>query len=340
MFKEVLSKVIDGNDVSMDEMSVAMDAIMEGDLTPAQIAGLIVALRMKGETVAEITGAAGSMRRHATYIDAGARSVVDTCGTGGDAAGTFNISTTTAFITAGAGVSVAKHGNRAVSSKCGSADVLAELGVNIEAEPYVMEQCLQEHGIGFLYAPRMHPAMKHAIGPRRELGVRTIFNMLGPLTNPAGATGQVLGVFTPELTETFASVLRELGTRRAFIVHGHDGLDEITVSDTTRVSELRDGSIRTYELSAERIFGSFDAPETLTGGNPACNAAILRRVLQGEEGAPLRVCLVNAAAAIVAGEAADTLEDGLDKARESVRGGAAAEKLQTLIDATNEDVLL
>jgi len=336
MIREAIAKVVDRQDLTRSEVVDTMDEIMTGEATPAQIASLITALRMKGETVTELTGAAESMRRHATYIDAGARTVVDTCGTGGDGANTFNISTATAFVAAGAGLCVAKHGNRAVSSKCGSADVLVALGVNIEVDPYVMEECLQEHGIGFLYAPKMHPAMKHAIGPRRELGIRTIFNMLGPMTNPAGATGQVLGVFSAELTEMFARTLGELGGHRAFVVHGNDGLDEITVTDTTRVSELRDGQVKTYELSAEMIFGEFSDPEELGGGEPADNARILRDVLAGKEGAPLRVVLLNAAAAVVAGEKADTIEDGLKIAEDSIRSGAALAKLDTLIEVTNQ----
>lgn len=337
MIREALAALVERRDLTGAEMRAAMDEIMNGECTPAQIAGFITALRMKGETAEELSGAAASMREHATYIDAGARTVVDTCGTGGDGMNTFNISTTTAFVAAGAGICVAKHGNRAVSSQCGSADVLRELGVNIEVDPLIMEECLQENGIGFLFAPKMHPAMKHAIGPRRELGIRTLFNMLGPLTNPAGATGQVLGVFAPELTEMFALALRELGTRRAFIVHGMDGLDEITCTDVTRVSELRDGKVRTYELSAERLFGDFCEPEQLAGGDPATNAAILRDVLDNKPGAPLQAALLNAAAAIVAGEAADSFEEGLERARESIASGAAREKLRILIDATQED---
>jgi anthranilate phosphoribosyltransferase len=333
--RTALSKLVVHNNLTRDEITATMDEIMNGDATPAQIAGFITALRMKGETVEEVAGAAASMRRHATYIDAGARSVVDTCGTGGDGAHTFNISTTAAFVTAGAGICVAKHGNRAVSSQCGSADVLAALGVKIDVEPYVMEQCLQEHGIGFLFAPRMHPAMKHAIGPRRELGIRTIFNMLGPLTNPAGATGQVLGVFAPELTEMFALALRDLGCRRALVVHGSDGLDEITCTGPSRVSELRDGDVRTYELSAELLLGEVCEPEELGGGDPAANAAILRSVLTGQSGAPRSVTLLNAAAAIVAGEKADTMNDALQLARESIDSGAAMAKLEALITATN-----
>jgi len=334
MLKEMLARAVDRQDLTREEVSQVMDEIMQGETTPAQIAGFITALRMKGESVAEVTGAAEAMRRHATYIDAGARTVIDTCGTGGDGAHTFNISTTAAFIAAGAGICVAKHGNRAVSSQCGSADVLAALGVKVEAEPLVMEQCLQEHGIGFLFAPRMHPAMKYAIGPRRELGIRTIFNMLGPLTNPAGATGQVLGVFAPELTELFAHALADLGTRRALVVHGSDGLDEITATGTTRVSELRNGVIRTYDIDAELLLGHTCRGSDLAGGDPEANAAILRGVLEGRPGAPLDVALLNAAAAIVAGEQADTLEQGLERARQAVVSGAAMAKLEALVEAT------
>jgi anthranilate phosphoribosyltransferase len=265
----------------------------------------------------------------------GAGAVVDTCGTGGDGLSTFNISTAAAFVAAGAGVCVAKHGNRAVSSRCGSADVLAELGLNLEAPAAAIEQCIQEHGIGFLFAQKMHPAMKHVAPIRKELGVRTIFNMLGPLANPAGATGQVLGVFKAELTETFARVLRDLGTRRALVVHGLDGLDEITITDRTRVCELRNGELRTYELDAALIFGDYCNPAELAGGDAATNARILRAVLDGsEQGAPRQVTLLNAAAAIVVGEKADRIEDALRLAEQSIASGAALGKLQTLIAAT------
>ncbi|NOY79620.1 MAG: anthranilate phosphoribosyltransferase [Kiritimatiellaeota bacterium] len=334
MIREVIAQVVDGVDLDAARMEAVMDEIMSGGATSAQIAGLITGLRMKGETVAEISGGAASMRRHATFIDAGPGRVVDTCGTGGDGLDTFNISTTAAFVAAGAGVVVAKHGNRAVSSKCGSADVLAELGVNIQAPPPVVEQCIQENGIGFLFAPTMHPAMKYAIGPRRELGIRTVFNMLGPLTNPAGATGQVLGVFAPELTETFAAALRELGCRRAFVVHGSDGMDEITTTGPTRTCELRNGELRTYELTPEPFFGGCDDPEALAGGAPAENARILRNVLEGGVGPARRIVLLNAAAAIVAGEKAEDLHEGLELARRSVDSGAARAKLDALISLT------
>jgi anthranilate phosphoribosyltransferase len=336
MIKNFLNQIVSGNNLSRTQATELMDLIMDGGATPAQIAAVITALRMKGETVDEVAGAAASMRRHAAFIDAGANTVVDTCGTGGDGRDTFNISTTTAFVAAGAGLCVAKHGNRAVSSKCGSADVLKELGVNIAAEPMIMEQCLQDHGIAFLFAPTMHPAMKHAIGPRRELGIRTIFNMLGPLTNPAGATGQVLGVFAPTLTEMFADALRQLGTRRALIVHGSDGLDEITIDGPTRVSELRDGQVKTYELSPEMALGEEPGdPEDMRGGDIADNARILMEVLEGKPGGARQVVLLNAAAAIVAGEKADTMQDGVKLARESIDSGAAKAKLEILIQCSN-----
>ncbi|MFA4945865.1 MAG: anthranilate phosphoribosyltransferase [Lentisphaeria bacterium] len=332
----ILTKLLNREDLGREEMTAVMTDLMEGRATPAQTAAFLVAMRMKGETVAELAAAAQVMRRHAVFIHTGgAGAVVDTCGTGGDGLSTFNISTAAAFVAAGAGVCVAKHGNRAVSSRCGSADVLAELGLNLEAPAAAIEQCIQEHGIGFLFAQKMHPAMKHVAPIRKELGVRTIFNMLGPLANPAGATGQVLGVFKAELTETFARVLRDLGTRRALVVHGLDGLDEITITDRTRVCELRNGELRTYELDAALIFGDYCNPAELAGGDAATNARILRAVLDGsEQGAPRQVTLLNAAAAIVVGEKADRIEDALRLAEQSIASGAALGKLQTLIAAT------
>lgn len=331
----VLNKLLNRTNLSRAETAGVLESIMTGQAAPVQVAAFLTAMRMKGETVEELAAAAQVMRRHAVFIDAGARTVIDTCGTGGDGAHTFNISTTAAFIAAGAGLCVAKHGNRAVSSKCGSADVLAALGVNLDAPAAVVEQCVQEHGIGFLFAQKMHPAMKHAGPVRKELGFRTIFNMLGPLCNPAGATGQVLGVFAPELTEMFAHTLKELGSRRALVVHGLDGLDEITVTGPTRVCELRNGQVKTYELSAELVFGETARPEDLAGGDAAENAAILRGILDGSVTGPKRnVALINAAAAIVAGEKADRIEDALTLAARSIDSGAALEKLTQLINAT------
>jgi anthranilate phosphoribosyltransferase len=332
--KKFLQKMIDKQDLTQSEMSEAFDLIMSGGATPAQIGALIMALRMKGETANEIAGAASTMRRHAVFIDTGVLSVVDTCGTGGDGCKTFNISTTAAFVVAGAGVPVAKHGNKAITSQCGSADLLQELGVNLEADPETVEDCIREVGIGFMFAPRMHPAMKHAMGPRKELGVRTIFNMLGPLTNPAGAKGQIIGVFSPELTEPFASVLNVLGSRRAFIVHGHDGMDEITTTTTTRVSELRDGEVFTYEFDPLSFIGKFADPAEMAGGDPPRNAAITRDVLSGKRGACRDIVCVNAAAGIVAGGKAKDIADGWNLAQRSIDSGAAGKALEGLVKGT------
>ena len=338
MFTNILNQLVAGADLSVDEVTAAFEQIMNGEATEAQMAGFLVALRVKGETVEEVGAAAAVMRRHATYVDAGAQSVVDTCGTGGDSAHTFNISTTAAFVAAGAGICVAKHGNRAVTSKCGSADVLAALGFDLTCDPYTMEQCIQEHGIGFLFAPGMHPAMKHIMPVRRQLKIRTIFNMLGPLTNPAAATGHVLGVFAPELTEVFAEALNALGCRRAFVVHGEDGLDEITCTGSTRISELRDGQVKTYQFAPEMLIGETFDVEDLVGGDPKENARILRAILDGsEQGARRMVVLLNAAAAIVAGEKADTMQDGLTLAVQSIDSGAALAKLETLVKESRDE---
>jgi len=333
--KQYLQRVVEGKDLAQNEMTDAFNLIMSGEATPAQIAAFIVALRMKGETVVEIAGGAAAMRQHAVYIDPGGLPVVDTCGTGGDSCDTFNVSTTSAFVVAGAGVPVAKHGNRAISSKCGSADLLEELGVNLDVAPEVVEDAIREAGIGFLFAPKLHPAMRHAMGPRRELGLRTIFNMLGPLTNPAGARGQIIGVFSPELTEPFASVLGILGSDRAFIVHGHDGMDEITTTTTTRVSELNGGSVKTYEIDPFDFLEETASAEDLAGGEPAANAAITRDVLAGARGPRRDIVCLNAAAAIVAGNKAEDLQDGWRKAQESIDSGAATAALDELIRVTN-----
>ncbi|MBM4149303.1 MAG: anthranilate phosphoribosyltransferase [Lentisphaerae bacterium] len=333
--KNQLQKLTGRADLTQAETEEAFDLIMDGQATPAQIGALLAALRTKGETVAEIAGGAASMRRHAVFIDAGGLPVVDTCGTGGDGSGTFNISTTAAFVAAGAGVPVAKHGNRAITSKCGSADLLAALGVNIEAAPSVVEECIREAGIGFLFAPRLHPAMKHAMGPRKELGVRTIFNMLGPLTNPAGAKGQIIGVFAAELTEPFAEVLKALGSRRAFVVHGHDGMDEITTTTATRMSELRDGRVLTYEFDPLPLIENYAEASGLAGGDTAENAGITRSVLAGEAGAARDIVRLNAAAAIVAGGKAADIREGWLAAGEAIDSGRAAKALEKLVEFSN-----
>ena len=335
MIKEAIEKAVKNIDLREAVMMEAMDEIMEGVATPAQIAALITALRMKGETVEEVTGAARIMRQKATHVNACATTIVDTCGTGGDKLNTFNISTTAAFVVAAAGIVVAKHGNRAVSSGCGSADVLEALGVNISAPQEIVEECIQQIGIGFLFAPKLHGAMKYAISPRREIGIRTIFNMLGPLTNPAGATAQLLGVYDPKLTEMFADVLKNMGTKRAFVVHGLDGLDEVTISGETRVAELKDGIVRIYNINPLDYFGRIDPLETIRGGDPTVNAHITKDVLSGKNGVCRNVVLINAALAIVAGEKADNIKDGLKVAADCIDSGAAVKKLQSLIEMSN-----
>ena len=335
MIREAIAKVVQMENLNEAEMMEVMDEVMEGQATPAQIAALITALRIKGETIAEVTGAARIMRQKATRIDARSPVIVDTCGTGGDGRNTFNISTTAAFVVAAAGLTVAKHGNRAVSSGCGSADVLEALGVNISAAPEIVEECVQQIGIGFLFAPRLHGAMKYAIGPRREIGIRTIFNMLGPLTNPAGATCQLIGVYDPRLTEMFAGVLKNLGTKRAFVVHGSDGLDEATITGETRVSELRDGVISTYNIDPADLFGEIHPVEALRGGDATANARITKDVLTGQNGACRQIVLFNAALAIVAGEKAGSLKEGIQVAADAIDSGAARKKLQALIALSN-----
>lgn len=335
MIKEAIDKVVCKIDLSESEMMAAMDEIMGGEATPAQIGALITALRMKGETVEEVTGAARIMRQKAARVNACATTIVDTCGTGGDKLNTFNISTTTAFVVAAAGIVVAKHGNRAVSSGCGSADVLEALGVNVSADQDIVEECIQQIGIGFLFAPKLHGAMKYAIGPRREIGIRTIFNMLGPLTNPAGATAQLLGVYDPKLTEMFAGVLKNMGTKRAFVVHGLDGLDEVTITGETRVAELKDGLIRTYNIHPKDYVGGTHPLEAIRGGEPNVNAQIVRDVLSGKAGACRDVVLMNAALAIVAGEKASDIHEGVRVAADCIDSGAAVKKLQALIEMSN-----
>ncbi len=335
MIKEAIDKAVKKQDLREAEMMQAMEEIMEGVATPAQIGAFITALRVKGETVEEVTGAARIMRQKATRVNACATTILDTCGTGGDSLNTFNISTTTAFVVASAGIVVAKHGNRAVSSGCGSADVLEALGVNISADQDIVEECVQQIGIGFLFAPKLHGAMKYAIGPRREIGIRTIFNMLGPLTNPAGATAQLLGVYDAKLTEMFADVLKNMGTKRAFVVHGMDGLDEVTLSRETRVAQLKDGIVKTYNINPVDYFGKTYPLEDIRGGDPQKNAQIIRDVLSGKNGACRNIVLLNAALAIIAGEKAGDIKEGIKVAADCIDSGAAVKKLQALIEMSN-----
>ena len=336
MIRDAIQKVIDGNSLTETEMIETMTEIMEGETTDAQIACFLTALRLKGETVEEITGAARVMRAKATQVPTKQPLVVDTCSTGGTGLHSFNISTTSAFVVAGAGVPVAKHGNRGVTRQSGSANVLMALGVNIEIPPEQVGHCIDEVGIGFLFAPMLHGAMKHAIGPRREIGIRTIFNALGPLTNPAGAQAQVLGVYARELTPMHANVLKNLGTKRAYVVHGNDGLDEITTTTTTRISELANGDVNTYTFDPTKHGIPKATPESLLGGTPEENAEITTKILNGEKGPKRDIVLLNAAATIVVVGNANTIDNGLELAAESIDSGAALDKLEGLKSLSNQ----
>jgi len=336
MIKEAITKVVSGTHLTEAEAEAVMREIMQGEATDAQIAAYITGLRMKGETVEEITGSARVMREKAVHVKLDAPYQVDTCGTGGDLSHTFNISTTAAFVVAGGGVAVAKHGNRSVSSKSGSADVLQALGVNIEMPAARLEACLAECGIAFLFAPMMHLAMKYAIGPRREIGIRTIFNVLGPLTNPAGVSSQIMGVYSAELTTVLARALGKLGSRRAYVVHGMDGLDEITTTDRTKVSELRDGDVNDYYIHPSDLDLPPGRPEDLKGGDAAANAALTLEVLKGAKGPKRDIVLMNAAAGLAASGRAKDLRDGIRVAAESIDTGAALAKLEALKNFTNK----
>jgi anthranilate phosphoribosyltransferase len=320
-----------------DEAESVMNQIMSGGATDAQIAAYLMGLRMKGETQQEITGSARAMRAKAHKVPTQQTDLLDTCGTGGDKSGTFNISTTVAFVAAGAGIKVAKHGNRASSSKCGSADVLGALGVNLELTPEQVGQCVDEVGIGFLFSVKMHPAMKHAIGPRREMATRTIFNILGPLTNPAGANHQLMGVFAGDLTDMLAHVLGELGSKSAMVVNGYGGLDELTTTGPNRVSHFHDGYVDTYEFDP-RDYGFRGAHiSELLGGEPAENAALLRGILSGEvQNGKRDVVLLNAGAALLAAGVSPRLEDGIKRAAEIIDSGAALAKLDALIACSQQ----
>ncbi|MFZ0480321.1 MAG: anthranilate phosphoribosyltransferase [Terriglobales bacterium] len=329
--------------LARDEARAVMSEVLTGQCTDAQIAALLVALHMKGETVEEIVGFAEAIRVAATPLELHAEQVldasgtgrdalVDTCGTGGDTSGTFNISTATAFVVAGAGVRVAKHGNRSVSSKCGSADVMEALGVKIDVAPERVAACLEEVGIAFLYAPAMHSAMKYVQPARRELRLRTVFNLLGPLTNPARATCQVVGVYSADLVEKLAEALSMLGLHRALVVHGSDGLDEITISGPTRIGEVRDGQVRTYAVTPEEFGLERAALDDISGGDAYVNAALIQEILKGRKSARRDVVLLNAAAALVAAGLADHLRDAMPLAANAIDSGAAAEKLRRLVE--------
>ena len=349
MIKKAIAKVVESTDLTEGEMVEVMNQIMSGECTPAQIGAFITALRMKGETVEEITGAARVMRERATPIRAGRgvldidrddinidrETILDVVGTGGDGTNTFNISTTVSFVVSACGVKVAKHGNRSVSSACGSADVLEKLGINLDVTPKTVENCIDQIGIGFLFAPALHGAMKHAIGPRREIGIRTIFNILGPLTNPAGADCQVMGVYNADLVEKLAGVLYKLGCKHGFVVHGSDGMDEITLTGKTLVAEVTTNGVTVSSINPEQ-FGLFCCSmEELKGGDAVVNAEIIRKILAGEQGPRRDIVLLNAAYALMAAGKADTPAEGLKLAADSIDSGRALQQIEKLALLTN-----
>ena len=348
MIKEAIGKVVLRLDLTETEMIEVMNQIMGGEATPAQVGAFLTALRMKGETIEEIAGAARVMRDHATPIRVGKaldidreeinldrETILDTCGTGGSGTKSFNISTTVAFVVSACGVKVAKHGNRSISSACGSADVLEALGVNLNVTPQHVESCINEVGVGFLFAPALHGAMKHAIGPRREIGIRSIFNILGPLTNPAGADRQVLGVYDEKLVEMLAKVLAKLGCRRGYVVHGQDGMDEITLTGPTRIAEINAGQVSLSTIEPEDFGLRRCLLSELQGGDAEENAAIVRNILTGNEGPKRDIVLLNSAYALVASGIVESVESGLQKARNTIDAGLAKAKLEGLVTLTN-----
>jgi anthranilate phosphoribosyltransferase len=333
--REAIDKLVNRVSLSEPEMIEAMNQIMTGEATPLQVASFLTALRMKGETVEEVTGAARVMREKAHRVQVGSKTVIDTCGTGGDQKGTFNISTTAAFVVAGAGINVAKHGNRSVSSQSGSADVLGALGVKVDAPKQRVEECIAKIGIGFLFAPLLHEAMKYAVQPRRDIGIRTVFNLLGPLTNPAMATHQLIGLYSGDLVGMIAHVLKNLGSVCAMVVHGMEGLDEISLCGPTKVAELRGGQVKEYIVEPEQFGLKCCRMEDLHGGNAEQSAAIVRGVLQGDKGPARDVVLLNGGAALYVAGSAATIQDGMRLAAESIDSGKASEKLAGLVEMTN-----
>jgi anthranilate phosphoribosyltransferase len=335
MFTPLIDKLQRREDLSVDEAAAAMAEIMEGRAAPSQIAGLLVALAMKGERPSEVVGLARAMRARATPLSRSYHPVFDTCGTGGDRSHTFNVSTLAALVVSACGVRVAKHGNRSVSSQCGSADLFEALGVNIAAEPAVVEQCLDEAGIAFLLAPTFHPSMRHATPTRRELGIRTAFNLLGPLTNPAGALRQLVGVPRPELTDLVARSLGMLGSERAWVVHGADGLDEISTTGYTKISECRNGAVNTFYLHPSDVRLAKASPEDLRGGGPADNARIARAVLDGVTGPPRDIVLLNTGAALLIAGEVQSIPEGIARAAAAIDSGAAKAALDALVRISN-----
>ncbi|HHJ16113.1 MAG TPA: anthranilate phosphoribosyltransferase [Gammaproteobacteria bacterium] len=330
-----IRSVTERQDLSADDMVAVMRLIMTGQATPAQIGGFLVGLRMKGETVDEIAAAASVMRELATRVPVTGEHLVDTCGTGGDGASTFNISTASALVSAAAGAQVAKHGNRSVSSSCGSADVLEAAGVNLDLDAEQVARCVEKTGIGFLFAPKHHSAMKHAIGPRKEMGVRTLFNLLGPLTNPAAAPNQVLGVFSADWVEPLAQVLGKLGSRHVLVVHADDGLDEISIAGATRVAELKDGKVSVYSIEPGQFGIQGGKVEDLAVQDAQQSLKTIGQVLDDTPGAARDIVLLNAGAAIYVSGVADSLAAGIEAAREAIRSGAAKQKLADLIATSN-----
>lgn len=347
MIKEALHKLANhGQSLTRDEARGVMDLILSGQATEAQIAALLVALHIKGETVEEIVGFAEAMRAAATSLESPEDStldvsgtereaLVDTCGTGGDASGTFNISTATAFIVAGAGVRVAKHGNRGATSKCGSADVMEALGVNITLPPAKLVECLREVGIAFMFAQSLHTAMRYVAPTRKQLGIRSVFNLLGPLTNPAGASAQVVGVYSPDLVEKLALALKMLGLQRALVVHGLDGLDEITITGPTKIGEVRGEWVRLYEITPEQFGLSRSPLNSISGGDLHANAQMIHEILTGKKSPRRDIVLMNSAAALVAAGHADSVSDAMPLAIQSLDSGAARKKLEGLVEFTN-----
>jgi anthranilate phosphoribosyltransferase len=333
-FKDFIAKVSDGHSLSPEEAREAFEVILSGSATPSQLGGFLMALRVRGESIAEVTGAVATMRSKMIPVKAPANAI-DIVGTGGDNSGSYNISTCTALVVAGCGVPVAKHGNRSLSSKSGAAEALAELGVNIDIDATKISDCINRAGIGFMFAPLHHAAMKHVGPTRMELGTRTIFNLLGPLTNPAGVKRQMVGVFARKWVEPLAEALRELGSEKAWVVHGSDGMDEITTTGPTFVSELSNGTIRSFEISPEDVGLAVSDPKDLKGGLPSENAKALRDVLAGAQNAYRDVVLFNAAASLLVADKVQTLKDGVEMAAQSIDSGSAADTLEKLVAASN-----
>jgi anthranilate phosphoribosyltransferase len=335
MLRKAITKLIEGKNLSEAEIVEALSCIMEGKATQAQIGSFITALRIKGETTEEITGCARVMREKAERISPNVEYYIDTCGTGGDGTNTFNISTAVAFVAAAGDVTVAKHGNRSVSSRSGSADVLEVLGANIDISPIQVKECIEQVGIGFMYAPAFHKTMKYAAGPRKELGIRTVFNILGPLTNPANARGQLLGVFNEKLTEPVANVLLNLGVERAMVIHGMDGMDEITTTTTTKVSEVRNNEVINYEINPEKYGFKFASKEDLTGKDAQENAQIIMGIFNGDKGLKRDIVVLNSAAALYVGKVVSCIEEGIELAEEIIDSKKALKKLNEFLDMTN-----